>query len=408
MAESPEDGIRIQLEQTRYDFAFHRHEPMPGVKELRSFFAYTDYEHAEVEPNGEVGTTYSNRSHQLRVELVHQDVGAWHGVVGLQVGGSKFSALGEEAFIPVTKSDQIGLFWIEDLHLADSMLEFGVRLDRDERDPQNAAAPGESFNSVSASASWLKPLASGWQLSAALSRAERAPAIEELYSNYGLTDPETWVVHAATEAIEIGSADLDTEVSNNLDLSISRSWGAHFIEGVVYYNAFSDYIGLVADQVVGSVDEYPVFRYKQLDADFYGAELSSYWGLGEVLDGDLALEVNADFIRGEFSGSLGNVPRMPADRLFLKAEWRGDRVYAWSRVTHAFEQDRVATAEEATESYTRWDLGAEWAVDAAQQWTVFASLNNLTDEEIRYSTSFLKDIAPEAGRGIEIGFRGAF
>ena len=151
-----------------------------------------------------------------------------------------------------------------------------------------------------------------------------------------------------------------------------------------------------------------MFRYKQLDADFYGAELSSYWGLGEVLDGDLALEVNADFIRGEFSGSLGNVPRMPADRLFLKAEWRGDRVYAWSRVTHAFEQDRVATAEEATESYTRWDLGAEWAVDAAQQWTVFASLNNLTDEEIRYSTSFLKDIAPEAGRGIEIGFRGAF
>jgi len=77
-------------------------------------------------------------------------------------------------------------------------------------------------------------------------------------------------------------------------------------------------------------------------------------------------------------------------------------------VTHAFEQDRVATAEEATESYTRWDLGAEWTVDAGQQWTVFASLNNVTDEEIRFSTSFLKDIAPEAGRGIEIGFRGAF
>ncbi|MFT6957457.1 MAG: iron complex outermembrane receptor protein, partial [Halieaceae bacterium] len=36
---------------------------------------------------------------------------------------------------------------------------------------------------------------------------------------------------------------------------------------------------------------------------------------------------------------------------------------------------------------------------------LFLKLKNISDEEIRLSTSFLRDIAPEAGRSIEAGVR---
>jgi len=36
---------------------------------------------------------------------------------------------------------------------------------------------------------------------------------------------------------------------------------------------------------------------------------------------------------------------------------------------------------------------------------VFAKANNLLDENIRNSTSYLRNFAPEPGRGAEIGFR---
>ena len=36
---------------------------------------------------------------------------------------------------------------------------------------------------------------------------------------------------------------------------------------------------------------------------------------------------------------------------------------------------------------------------------LFAKWNNITDEEIRLSTSFLRDVAPEAGESIEVGVR---
>lgn len=403
--ESPEQGIRIDLAQTRYDVALHLHEPLPLLDELRFFGAYTDYQHAEVEPSGEVGTTYSNESRQLRLEAVHKTFGIWHGVFGVQFGQSEFSALGEEAFIPPTDKDQLGLFLVEDLHFDGGMLELGVRYDRDELDPDDGAE-ARTFNNLSFSASWVQDLGAGWQWSAAYSHAERAPAIEELYSNAGILNEVDWVVHAATEAIELGAPDLDSETSNNLDLSLSRSWGDNYIEVVLYHNRFSDYIGLLNTGL--EVDAVSVYQYTQVDATFSGLELSSVWALGELGAGDLAVSINGDISRGKLDEAQGYVPRMPANRLLAQLDWRGGEIYAWARATHAFEQDRVAFNEEVTESYTRLDLGLEWSPSQASDWTVFASAHNLTDEEIRLHTSFLKNLAPEPGRGLEIGVRGQF
>ena len=105
--EEEEEVIRIDLEQKRYDAQLHMHDLAPGVIDvMRGFLTYTDYEHSEIEGSGEVGTTFSNETWEGRLEMVHQQLGGFHGVLGLQASSGEFSAVGEEAYVPETESSQ--------------------------------------------------------------------------------------------------------------------------------------------------------------------------------------------------------------------------------------------------------------------------------------------------------------
>jgi iron complex outermembrane receptor protein len=395
-----EGGIRIDLEQTRYDLNGHWHEPLAGIEVARAFVTYTDYEHREVEGSGEIGTEFSNETWEGRLELVHQQMGNFHGVFGLQASAGEFSALGEEAFVPVTDSQSMGVFLVEDYHSGDWTFEGGLRFDWDERDPEVGAK--QDFNSFSASASALWDISTEFRAGLALSRAERAPTTEELYSNVGITDPEAWVVHAATNAIELGDDSLDTEVSNNADLSFVWAANGHHIDVTVFYNDFSDYINLL--NTGQEVDEVPVLVYSQQDAEFYGVEIDSAFALGQLAGGELRLEIFGDAIRGELDDG-SDIPRLPPMRIGGALRWSGESLQLWTRVVEADDQDRPGENEEETEGYTRWDAGVEYRL---ANFDIFVTARNLGDEEIRLSTSFLRDVAPEAGRSIEAGVRYTF
>jgi iron complex outermembrane receptor protein len=400
------ENIDIDLEQTRYDAALHWHDPLAGLEVFRGFLTYTDYEHAEIEGSGEVGTVYSNESWEGRLEVVHQPLGKFHGVFGLQLQAGEFSALGEEAFVPVTDSLEAGVFLVEDYHAGDWTFELGLRYDHDERDPETRAVRKKSFEATSASGSALWSITGSWQVGAALSRAERAPAIEELFSNVEAFDEGDLVEHAATAAIEIGDPDLDTEVSNNLDISVDWIVEDHFATVTVFYNDFKDYIGL--DASGEAVDGVPVYLYTQQDAEFYGVEIDSEFTLASFGGGALRLGVFGDSIRGELD-SGADVPRLPPLRVGGRLSWSSDQWELWGRVLDAADQDRPGDNEEPTDGYTRWDFGGEYRLPFNDSELVaFVNFRNVTDEEIRLSTSFLRDVAPEAGRSIEAGIRFSF
>ena len=398
--------VTIDLEQTRYDAALHWHEPIGGLEVARGFLTYTDYEHAEIEGSGEIGTEYSNETWEGRLELVHEPLGNFHGVIGLQAVEGKFSALGEEAFIPVTDNSELGLFLLEDYHSGDWTFEFGLRYDNDKRDPDTTSAASESYNSLSASGSALWSINDRWQLGTAVSRAERAPTTEELFSNVEATDEHELVEHAATGIIEIGRPDLDTEVSNNIDLSVDWRGNGHFVSVTVFYNDFQDYIGLLATGE--EVDGVDVYVYDQQDAEFYGIEVDSEFALAQFAGGDLRLGLFGDSIRGELDDG-SDIPRMPPMRIGGRLSWSSDDLEFWTSVVDADDQGRPGENEEKTGGYTRWDLGADYRLPLnGGELVLFANLNNITDEEIRLSTSFLRDVAPEAGRSVEAGIRFTF
>ncbi len=398
--EEEHGDVSIEMEQTRYDALVHLHDFAPGIEVARAFLTYTDYEHAEVEGSGEIGTLYSNESLEARLELVHVNVAGFDGVLGLQASGGEFSATGEEAFIPTTDYQEVGLFLVEDYHTEDWTFEVGLRYDHEERDPSTLAS--DNFNALSGAFSALWQVADDWQLGFALMRSERAPSIEELYSNVG-NDTDELVLHVASGAYEIGNTELDTEVSRNVDFSVRWNGSRGFVSAQFYYNDFDDFINLV--NTGEEIDESPLRVYEQSDAEFIGMELDSEFTVASFAGGDMYFGIFGDVTRGELANG-DDVPRLPPLRVGARLGWDSDRLSFWTRLMDAADQDRPGAYETETAGYTRWDMGAEYRWDYGDRTAnLFLTLNNLTDDEIRLSTSFLRDVAPEAGFGVQAGLR---
>lgn len=404
------DAVRIDMRQTRYDLAGEWRRPAGTLDTLRWHLAYTDYEHSELEA-GVKATTFNNETWEGRLELIHRPIAGWHGVLGLQLRDTDFAALGEEAFIPASTTRAAGLFLVEDYHRGDWLYEIGLRADRDsvEADGQG----DERFNAYSASASALWNFSPRWSLGAALSRSQRAPTVEELYSNvetverhgdhFHYHDP---VVHAATRAIEVGNADLDRETARNLDLTLRYHTEA--VSGFVtaFYNDFRDFIYL--GNTGFEVGEVAVLEYRQEDARFHGVEFELSLPLARIGAGAFSVDLFGDRVRGELDRG-GDVPRLPPWRLGARLNLAQGGLKTFVAVTHAADQDRPGAFEGETDGYRRLDAGVSYALAlGATETTLFLRGSNLTDEEIRASTSFLRDFAPEPGRSLEAGVRFAF
>ncbi|WP_439101144.1 TonB-dependent receptor [Congregibacter sp.] len=402
LQEEEAEIIRIDLQQERYDTQLHMHDLAPGFIDVaRAYLTYTDYEHVELE-GVEIGTQFSRETYEGRLELVRE--GDNHGVFGVQFKGDEFSAVGEEAYVPETDSVEWGGFYVQDFHAGDWQFEAGGRLDYVERDP--ATGFEEDFTSYSLSGSALYPINESLSLGISVSRSERAPSTEELFSNLN-NSGEGLVTHAATGIIEIGDPNLDTEVSLNGDLSLTWQGATSFAELTFFYNTFSDYIFLL--NTGGEVVETPIYEYKQDDADFHGVEFESSFDLATLAGGNLALGVFGDMITGEFD-TAGDVPRLPPMRIGSELSWRSDSLGAYVRVLNASDQDNPGDFETETDGYTRWDAGIDYNMQftGGTELLAFLKLKNLTDEEIRLSTSFLRNFAPQAGESFEAGVRLTF
>ena len=404
--EQGEEFIRIDMEQTRYDAILQLEQPTEWIDTIRGFMSYTDYEHKELE-GAEVGTLFARETWETRVEVVYDALVGTEAVVGLQVRADEFEATGAEGYVPKTNSSEIGLFLIEDFHRDAWTYEAGLRFDLVERDPDTQSTDKEDFSSVSVSGSALWQFSDSWQAGISLSRSARAPATEELFANIEAMDSEELVTHPATGVIEVGDADLDEEVSLNVDLALQWHSGRSWAEVSLFYNRFDDYIFLLNSGE--DVDEVPVYRYQQEDAEFVGLELESNFHLTDLGNGALFLGIRGDMISGEFD-SNGDVPRLPPMRIGGKLSWTGEAFSTWVSVLNASDQQDSGNFETETDGYTRWDIGADYRFSMTDDsdLLVFMKWKNIGAEEIRLSTSFLRNYAPEAGESIEAGIRFTF
>ena len=89
----------VDLASRRVDARGEYREPFAGVTAIRFRGNHTDYRHHEIE-EGTIGSTFTNRGGDARLEVEHKPLGNWRGVVGMQYTHTDYSSLGGAAFVP--------------------------------------------------------------------------------------------------------------------------------------------------------------------------------------------------------------------------------------------------------------------------------------------------------------------
>ncbi len=385
--------VRLDMRQDRFEFRGGLRNLGP-LQEINYRVTRSLYEHTEFEGDA-VGTVFENVGTEARIEAVQNEINGWRGAIGLQYGHREFSAIGDEAFVPPSISSDVGLFVLQERDFGDFKLELGARHDRVSVDPENGATVDRNATSLALGGLWH--FSEVMHLSVNLDRAERAPTAEELFSD----GP-----HIATQSFEIGDAGLDVETSTSAEIGLHLHQGRFEGKASVYQSRYGDYIYLV--DTGGEEDGLPVRSWVQGDATFTGWELEGSVELFENRSGSWQLSVFADAVDAKLDGG-GRLPRIAPGRVGADLNWSLDGWRARVGAVRVADQDDVATLETPTQGYTRVDAGLayHWDVGSAG-WEAFFEGRNLTDQDARVHTSYLKDFAPLPGRNLAVGVRVAF
>lgn len=392
--EHGEEVVRLDLRQDRFDFRGGVRGLGP-MQELNYRLTRSQYEHTEFEGD-EVGTVFENEGTEARLEAVQNEIAGWRGVVGLQYGHRDFSAIGDEAFVPPSVSRDVGLFVVQERDFGDFKLELGARHDQVRVDPEGGLAEVD-HNATSLALGGLWRFSELMHLSLNLDRAERAPTAEELFSD----GP-----HIATQSYEIGDATLDKETATSAELGLHLHQGRFEGKLSVYRTDFDDFIYL--SETGAELDGLPVRAWVQGDAKFTGWEAELSAELFENASGLWELRLFADGVDAKLDDG-GRLPRIAPGRFGVDLDWSLDGWRARIGAVRVADQDDVAELESPTGGYTLLDAGVAYHWDVGQAgWEAFLEGRNLTDEDARVHTSFLKDFAPLPGRNVAMGVRVSF
>ncbi len=395
---------KIDLAQTRFDVDSLIKSPFDGFDGLRIKLGQTDYRHTELEDGTNPHVRFSKKAFESRWELSHLPIAGWRGKFGLQTEQSTVQAMnleGGNPTVPRTHSQSTAGFFVEERDFGDLRINVGGRFESVSRSPLTDIKRSFNLGSYSAGALWA--FMRGYGLGATASVAQRAPMAEELYSGGA---------HHPTETFDIGDGTLKKETSKNIDLSLQKTTEALRWKANIFQNKVKNFVyGSLSDIAIPSdFDDMSVKRtFSQADATLRGVEAELSYN---YYDPGWFGRVFADTSRGTLD-NLGNLPLQPATRTGLSFGYQDSQWRSSLSVLHASAHNRIASSsiseETTTPAYTRVDASVNYVQRyGTTDVTWFLLARNLLNEEIRLSTSLLKDYAPQPGRNLMLGLRTRF
>ena len=428
-----EEQAHIRADYDRIDFRSEINDPFAGIHTARFKVAYTEFYQGEVAAEFDGGVLeesgiegeFDKDEAEVRIELLHNPIGAWEGVVGLQINDTAFQTSAPAAggghggsfYVRDNETRSYGLFVLENTETSFGHIELAARIDYVDSEPatldeerdvdfvapfagelmQAAKLSDRSFTPFSVSAGAIVDINDSHHFRVSLSRSERAPSAEQLYS-FG--------EHHASETVEIGDPDLDEEAYTNLEIGLDRHLGDFTYNITAFYNQVSDYIYLETLTIGGAEvlsDEGNNFlTNEQEDAKFYGAEFTSAW---QISKGQMpfTLRFSADYVRAKLDNG-GDLPRISPARAGLGFDTgHGDMAFSMD-YQRVFNQSKTAELESSTDGYDLVSFDANWQPASLKGLGVFVKGRNLLNEDGRRHTSFLKDNSVIVGRSILAGF----
>ena len=428
-----EPDVTIRLKRRQLQLAGERRGLAGPFSALEFRASQQRYRHEEVEGSGEIGTTFRSTRRELRVQATQAARGPWRGLVGLQLEQLDFSALGEEAFVPGTRTRNAAAFTLQEWQGQHATLGAGLRLERarvrsdgdaaEAAEPRFGAATERRFSPLNAALSLQAPLPAGFSAAASLAHTERAPAYYELYAN-GL--------HVATGVFERGDPALKLERGRQFELGVGWKQGAHRLQVQAWAARFSNFISLDAtgarieaehphgnepddedhggedhDGEAGEEHGVPEYAFAGVPARLRGVEIDGRWRLA---DGAWRLDAGAglDWVRGSRRDNGAPLPRLAPLRARLSLDAARGAWQGGVALKHAARQNRFAPGDVATPGHTLVDFWAGWTMRLGErelQWTL--QLDNAFNR-LAYSASTIRtarEVAPLPGRALTLALR---
>jgi iron complex outermembrane receptor protein len=391
----------VELEEISINMRRHNVRLTGGVRNLDSFinafkmtFDYSNYQHQELE--GEtVGTTFNNKQFAYRGVFEQQRRGSLSGSFGFWGLHRDYETIGAETLAPPVVQNAFAVFGLQELDFERVKFQFGGRIETNRYNPESLVR--RTFTGFSGAAGVRVPLWNGGAFVFNYTHSFRAPSLEELYNN----GP-----HIGNLTFEVGNPDLVGERSNGVDFSVRHSSKRVRAEANFYRYSLKNFVFLAprdadGDGVLDREDGLIIADYLQANSRFIGTELGFDWELYP----NLWLLTGFDAVDAELRDTGTPLPRIPPMRGRLGLDWRYKGFSVRPEAILVRDQDQIFPTETRTAGYALFNLRGSYTIPRPHYMQIF-SVNafNLGDRLYRNHLSFIKDLAPEIGRGVRFTY----
>ena len=402
--ELPDVEEEIDLRQRQNNFRIRggfRNFENPFLSNIQYNLDYTVYRHKEIEiADGieSVGTIFDNKTFSYRSLFEQNKYGKLTGRFGFDGFSREYQVDGAEQLVEgKINQNSFAVFGLEELAFERVKFQFGGRLESNRYNAENPIYLDRNFLGFSGGAGVNFSLWNGGALIVNYSNSYRAPALEELYNN----GP-----HIGNVTFEIGNQNLERERANGIDFSLRHQSEKFRITGNLYYYDIDNFVFFAyqdadGDGQVDIEDGLPVAEYNQANAAYYGAELSGEYNFNKYLTGI----VSFDAVRAKLPDLNQNLPRIPPARVRLGLDYHYNALSLRPEIVFAGRQDKISPLETETAGYGLFNVAASYTIGSSHYAHIFTvNAANLTDKLYRNHLSFIKNLAPEPGRGIRFGY----
>jgi len=334
------------------------------------------------------------------------------------------SIFGEEAFMNPANNRELTLGYFMSKDFESYNIDFGARLDDVVRTGSVSHEDGdvdkyEIDNRTSSYAFNIgKDLNSNLNVNLGFASVERLPSVIELFMN----GP-----HLATGRFEVGNPNLNSETSNNIDITFNYENGDYYAFASFFINDVDNYITLMdegdedhGDEDHGDEDHGDEdhddhghgnlihANYIQENAEFDGYEIE-FGRTVELGSGELTLSFGRDVTNAQFSDGH-NVPRInPARNIYSLSYAQNDLTFKLN-LKDVEKQSSFGEGETATDGYQMLNSRLTKTYEISGKGVLKISLfgNNLLDEAARNHSSFVKDEVPLPGKNYGMKFNLTF
>jgi iron complex outermembrane recepter protein len=379
-----------------------------GFRDINSFvtsgkftFNFNRYRHQELEIAGgdeEIGTTFNNRTASYRGVFEQKKVNRLTGRFGFDGYDREYETIGAEQLIDgAVKQNMLSAFALEELNFGRVSFQFGGRVENNRFRPENNTLINRNFTGFSGAAGVRVGLWKDGAFVANYTNSYRAPALEELY-NFG--------PHVGNVTFEIGNQNLQRERANGIDFGLRHQSNRFTADFNVYYYGIKNFVYLAfadedGDGEIDIEDGLPAANYFQGDSRYLGAEFNATASINKYF----GLYASGDIVRARLTDVNLNLPRIPPARLQTGLDFKYKGLNVRPEGVFVNEQTRLYPLETRTAGYGLFNVTASYIIGTEHYAHIFGVNGyNLTDKLYRNHLSFIKELAPEMGRGVRVSY----